>query len=106
MPQKRYLLTPGPTPVPPEVLAALAEPVIHHRSPDFKTVFQEANARLRDVFRTTNDVLMFTSSGTGAYESAFVNLLSPGEKVLVVSHGEFGSRWQKLGAAFGCDVVT
>ena len=105
MPQKRYLLTPGPTPVPPEVLAALAEPVIHHRSPDFKSVFQEADARLREVFGTTNDVLLFTSSGTGAYESAFVNLLSPGEKALVVSHGEFGSRWQKLGAALGVDVV-
>ena len=105
MPQKRYLLTPGPTPVPPEVLAALAEPVIHHRSPDFKSVFQEADARLREVFGTQNDVLLFTSSGTGAYESAFVNLLSPGEKALVVSHGEFGSRWQKLGAALGVDVV-
>ena len=105
MPQKRYLLTPGPTPVPPEVLAALAEPVIHHRSPDFKSVFQEADARLREVFGTTNEVLLFTSSGTGAYESAFVNLLSPGEKALVVSHGEFGSRWQKLGAALGVDVV-
>jgi len=105
MPQKRYLLTPGPTPVPPEVLAALAEPVIHHRSPDFKSVFEEADARLRQVFGTTNDVLLFTSSGTGAYESAFVNLLSPGEKALVVSHGEFGSRWQKLGAALGADVV-
>ena len=77
MPQKRYLLTPGPTPVPPEVLAALAEPVIHHRSPDFKTVFEQADERLRRVFGTTNDVLLFTASGTGAYESAFVNLLSP-----------------------------
>jgi aspartate aminotransferase-like enzyme len=105
MPQKRYLLTPGPTPVPPEVLAALAEPVIHHRSPDFKAVFDEMHGRLRQVFRTENDVLVFTASGTGAFESAFANLLSPGEKALVVSHGEFGSRWQKLGAAFGCEVV-
>jgi len=105
MPQKRYLLTPGPTPVPPEVLAALAEPVIHHRSPDFKSVFEQADERLRRVFGTTNDVLLFTASGTGAYESAFVNLLSAGEKALVVSHGEFGSRWQKLGAALGVDVV-
>ena len=105
MPQKRYLLTPGPTPVPPEVLAALAEPVIHHRSPDFKSVFLELQARLRDVFRTENEVLVFTASGTGAYESAFANLLSPGEKALVVSHGEFGTRWQKLGAAYGCEVV-
>ena len=106
MPQKRYLLTPGPTPVPPEVLAALAEPVIHHRSPDFKTVFLEALARLHQVFRTENEILFFTASGTGAYESAFANLISPGEKALVVSHGEFGTRWQKLGAAYGCDVVA
>lgn len=106
MPQKRYLLTPGPTPVPPEVLAALAEPVIHHRSPDFKAVFDEMHGRLRQVFRTENEVLVFTASGTGAFESAFANLLSPGEKALVVSHGEFGSRWQKMAAAFGCDVVA
>jgi len=105
MPQKRYLLTPGPTPVPPEVLAAMAEPVIHHRSPDFKTVFVEVLERLHDVFRTRNDILVFTASGTGAFESAFANLLSPGEKALVVSHGEFGTRWQKLGAAYGADVV-
>ncbi len=98
-------MTPGPTPVPPEVLAAIAEPVIHHRSPDFKAVFQAAHARLREVFRTESDVLVFTASGTGAYESAFVNLLSPGERAVVVSHGEFGSRWQRMGAAFGCDVV-
>ena len=63
MPQKRYLLTPGPTPVPPEVLAALAEPVIHHRSPDFKDVFNEAVERLQQVFRTENDVLVFTVLG-------------------------------------------
>ncbi len=105
MPQKRYLLTPGPTPVPPEVLAAMAEPVIHHRSPDFKDVFTEVLARLREVFRTTNEVILFTASGTGAFESAVANLLSPGERVLVVSHGEFGTRWQKLAAAYGCDVV-
>ncbi len=105
MPQKRYLLTPGPTPVPPEVLAALAEPVVHHRSPDFKVVFQRVEARLREVFRTENEILVFTASGTGAFESAFTNLLSVGEKALVVSHGEFGTRWQKLGAAYGVDVA-
>ncbi len=66
MPQKRYLLTPGPTPVPPEVLAALAEPVIHHRSPDFKTVFQDVHARLREVFRTASQVLLFHSFAPGA----------------------------------------
>src|SRR4051812_6738938 len=105
MPQKRYLLTPGPTQVPPEVLSALGEPVIHHRSPDFKALFGETRARLRRVFCTTTDVLLFTASGTGAFESAVTNLLSPGEKVLAVSHGNFGTRWQKMAAAFGCDVV-
>ena len=105
MATKRYLLTPGPTPVPPEVLAAMAELVIHHRSPDFKAVFLEVQERLRQVFRTANEVLVFTSSGTGAYESAVANLLSPGEKALVVSHGEFGTRWQQLVAAYGGDVV-
>ena len=105
MPQKRYLLTPGPTPVPPEVLAAMGEPVIHHRSPDFKAVFAETRARLRQVFRTENEVLVFTASGTGAFESAVANLLSPGERVLAVSHGNVGTRGQKMAAAFGCDVV-
>lgn len=102
-PQK--LLTPGPTSVPPEVLRALAEPVLHHRSPDFAEVFALAQERLRDVFRTENEILVFTSSGTGAFESAVVNLLSPGERVLAVSQGEFGLRWQALARAFGCDVV-
>lgn len=102
-PQK--LLTPGPTPVPPEVLRALAEPVLHHRSPDFAAVFELAQERLRDVFRTTNDVLVFTASGTGAFESTIVNLLSPGDRVLAVSQGEFGERWQAMARAFACDVV-
>ena len=102
-PQK--LLTPGPTSVPPEVLRALAEPVLHHRSPDFAEVFALAQERLREVFRTQNEVLVLTSSGTGAFESAVVNLLSPAERVLAVSQGEFGERWQALGRAFGCDVV-
>ena len=102
-PQK--LLTPGPTSVPPEVLRALAEPVLHHRSPDFAEVFGLAQDRLRDVFRTENEILVLTASGTGAFESAIVNLLSPGERVLAVSQGEFGERWQAMGRAFGCDVV-
>ncbi len=105
MKQKRLLLTPGPTPVPPEVLRAIAEPVVHHRSPDFTAVFEVVLQRLREVFRTSGDVLLFTSSGTGAFESAFVNVFSADERVLVVSCGEFGTRWQQLGRAFGLDVV-
>ena len=105
MARPQQLLTPGPTAVPPEVLAALARPVLHHRSPDFAEVFALAQERLRAVFRTEGDVLVFTASGTGAFESAVVNLLSPGERVLAVSQGEFGERWQALARAFGCDVV-
>lgn len=104
MARKKYLLTPGPTAVPPEVLAAMAEPVLHHRGPDFKAVFDEARTRLQQVFRTGNEVLVYTSSGTGAFESAIANLLSPGETVLAVSQGEFGERWQTLAAAYGCRV--
>ena len=81
---KRYLFTPGPTPVPPEVLAATAAPVLHHRGPDFKALFAETLARLKLVCRTENDVILFTSSGSGAFESAVPNLLSPGDRVLAV----------------------
>jgi len=87
------------------VLRALSRPVLHHRSPDFAAVFELAQERLREVFRTENEVLVFTSSGTGAFESAVVNLLSPGDRVLAVSQGEFGERWQAMARAFGCDVV-
>jgi aspartate aminotransferase-like enzyme len=106
MPPKRRLLTPGPTAVPPEVLAALAEPVLHHRGPDFKQVFARVRIGLRDVFRTRNEVLVLTASGSGAFESAVANVLSPGERVLVGTWGEFGERWAKLAAAYGCDVQT
>jgi aspartate aminotransferase-like enzyme len=104
MPGKRYLMAPGPTPVPPEVLAASAEPVLHHRGPDFREVMKRCLGRLREVARTQNDLLLFTASGTGAFESAVVNLLSPGERVLVVTAGEFGDRWIALANAYGADV--
>jgi len=101
---KRYLMAPGPTPVPPEVLAAGAEPVLHHRGPDFRAVMLRCVERLGLVLQTENDVLLFTASGSGAFESAVVNLLSPGERVLAVSAGEFGERWARLAAAYGADV--
>jgi len=101
---KRYLFTPGPTPVPPEVLAALGAPVVHHRSPDFRPVYERCLTRLREVCRTESDVLLFTSSGTGAFESAVVNLVSPGEPHLVVSAGSFGERWIAMTKAYGADV--
>jgi len=102
--EKRYLFTPGPTPVPPEVLAAMAAPVVHHRSPDFRPIYERCLARLRDVCRTRSDVLLFTASGTGAFESAVVNLVSPGEPHLVVSAGSFGERWAAMTTAYGADV--
>ena len=101
---KRYLMAPGPTPLPPEVLAAGAEPVLHHRGPDFRAVMLRCLERLGLVLQTENDVLIFTASGSGAFESAVVNLLSPGERVLAVSAGEFGERWGRIAAAYGADV--
>src|SRR5690242_90450 len=105
MAEKRYLLTPGPTPVPPQVLAALAEPVIHHRARDYRDVYEQCLVRLREVYRTRNDVLMFTTSGTGAFESAVANLTSPGDRQLVLSAGNFGERWAGMVKAFGADLV-
>jgi len=102
--RKRYLFTPGPTPVPPEVLAAIGAPVVHHRSPDFLPVYERVLDRLHEVCRTENDVLLFGASGTGAFESAVANLVSPGEPHLVVSAGSFGERWVAMTAAFGADV--
>jgi aspartate aminotransferase-like enzyme len=104
MPEKRYLMTPGPTPAPPEVLAAIAQPVIHHRGPDYKRLYAECLGRLREVFRTESEVLLFGASGTGAMESAVANLCSPGDPVLVVSAGYFGERWAKLAKAYGAEV--
>ncbi len=105
MAEKRYLLTPGPTPVPPEVLAELAKPVIHHRERDFREIYGRCLVRLQDVYRTKNDVLMFTTSGTGAFESAVANLTSAGDRQLVLSAGNFGERWAGMAKAFGADLV-
>ena len=102
---KRFLLTPGPTPVPPEVLLASAEPIIHHRAPRFTEMLKEVVAGLKYVFQTENDVIIFASSGTGAMESAVVNTVSPGDQVLVTSCGNFGERWNRLTTTYGA-VVT
>jgi serine---pyruvate transaminase len=105
MAMKRYLMTPGPTPVPPQVLAAMSQPVIHHRGPDFRQIYKECLERLGTVCRTDDDVLLFTSSGTGTFESAVANLVSPGDRVVVVSAGYFGERWLSVARAYGADVV-
>jgi aspartate aminotransferase-like enzyme len=102
--EKRYLFTPGPTPVPPEVLAATAEPIVHHRGSDFRAVYASALGRLQQVFRTRSDVLLFAASGTGGMDSAVANLTQPGERVAVVSHGSFGERWIAICEAYGLEV--
>ena len=104
MTEKRYLFTPGPTPVPPEVLAATAEPMLHHRGPDFRVIYERTLGRLKEVFRTENEVLLYAASGTGTMESAVVNLCSPGDRVCVVTAGAFGNRWASIAAALGCEV--
>src|SRR6476619_6616786 len=102
--EKRYLFTPGPTPVPPEVLAAGTEPIVHHRGPDFRELYARVLARLQDVYRTRSDVLLFTASGSGAMESAVANLCAPGDRVAVVSHGAFGERWVAICEQHELDV--
>ena len=104
MPGKRYLMAPGPTPVPAAVLAASAQPVLHHRGPDFRALMRRCLERLQLVCRTEHDVLLFTASGSAAFESAVANLLSPRTRVLAVAAGEFGERWGRLAAAYGADV--
>jgi serine---pyruvate transaminase len=104
VPEKRYLFTPGPTPVPPEVLEALSRPIIHHRSSDFRAVFERCLERLAKVYRTDADVLVYTASGTGGMESAVSNLTRPGDRVVVVSAGHFGERWVAMAGNFGGEV--
>ena len=94
--RKNYLLTPGPTPLPPQVSEAMARPIIHHRTPQFQAVLKEAGEGLKYVFQTKNDVFILASSGTGAMEAAVINLLSSGDTVLVVQGGKFGERWTEI----------
>ena len=105
MPEKRYLMTPVLWPAPPQVLAALSAPVIHHRARDYRESFQALLHRLGEVFQTRNDVLVYTCSGTGGMESAIATVCSPGERVLVVSAGYFGERFGEIARAYACDVL-
>jgi aspartate aminotransferase-like enzyme len=103
---KHYLLAPGPTPVPPVVLQAMAQPMIHHRTPEYETLFAEVRRDLRALFQCRNEVLLFAASGTGAMEGAVVNTLSPGDQVIVVQGGKFGERWTEICQAYGLSVRT
>jgi aspartate aminotransferase-like enzyme len=102
---KQYLLSPGPTPIPNEVALAMSETMIHHRTPQFNQVFEEARQGLKTLFGTNGDVLMLAASGTGAMEAAVSNLFSPGDKVLVVNGGKFGERWSNIANAFGLEPI-
>ncbi len=102
--KKYYLLSPGPTPVPENVLAAAAEPIIHHRTPEFSEIFMQTVEGLKYVFQTDQDVFVLTSSGSGAMETVVVNTLSPGDKVITLNGGKFGERWGKICRAYGVEV--
>ena len=106
--RKTRLYTPGPTPLLPAAQFAMAAADIHHRTPEFRALFQKVLAQLKVFVGTKNDVLLLSSSGTGAMEASVSNLTSPGDKVLVLTAGKFGERWTGLAKAFGCepDVVS
>lgn len=106
MDNKLMLMIPGPTPVPEQVLLALAQHPIGHRSGEFSAVMAEVTQNLKWLHQTQNDVLVLTVSGTGAMEAGIINFLSPGDRVLVGSNGKFGDRWAKMSAAFGLEVET
>jgi len=102
--RKTRLFTPGPTPLLPAAQFAMAAADIHHRTPEFRALYQRVLGQLKTFVGTKNDVLLLASSGTGAMEAAVSNLTSPGDRVLVLSAGKFGERWESLAKAFGCHV--
>jgi aspartate aminotransferase-like enzyme len=103
--KKYQLMAPGPTPVPSEVLLAMAQPILHHRTPEYEALFVEVRAGLKRLVQTSQDVITLACSGTGAMEAAIVNTLSAGDRVLVVSAGKFGERWLDLCRAFGVQAI-
>jgi aspartate aminotransferase-like enzyme len=106
--RKTRLFTPGPTPLLPAAQFAMAAADIHHRTAEFRALYTRVLAQLKEFVGTTNDVIILSSSGTGAMEAAVSNLTSPGDRVLVLTAGKFGERWSGIAKAFGChvDVVS
>jgi aspartate aminotransferase-like enzyme len=104
--KKVSLLAPGPTPVPPRTLLAMAQPLIHHRSADFMAIIGQVREGLKKIFQTKNEVLTFCCSGTGAMESSVANLLSPGDKAIAIRGGKFGERWTEILEAYGCEPIN
>ncbi|MDR0617624.1 MAG: alanine--glyoxylate aminotransferase family protein [Endomicrobium sp.] len=103
---KQYLLTPGPTPVPPQVALKEALPIIHHRTDEFASIYKDISEGLKYVFQTKNKVYTLACSGTGAMEMAIVNLLSPNDEIVVASCGNFGDRWIEIAQSYGIKVVS
>ncbi len=101
---KRYLLAPGPTPVPSNVLLSMASPIIHHRSPDFLPILDSAKKGLKWLYQTNNDVLILCSTGTGGMVGAVNNFFNEGDRVLVINGGKFGERWTKICRAYNLKV--
>jgi aspartate aminotransferase-like enzyme len=104
--KKQRLLTPGPTPLYPPALHAMMASDIHHRTEEFRTAYRSCLADLKEVMGTTNDVLMFAASGTGAMDASISNLFSKGDKVIACVAGKFGERWAEIGKAYGLDVIA
>src|SRR3954469_1441789 len=102
---KQYLMTAGPTPVPPAVSQAMATPMLYHRAPAFVELYERVLAKLPKVFQTSNDVLTFAASGSGAMDSAAANLILPGQAVLACAAGKFGERWIEAGGRCGARTV-
>ena len=103
--KKKYIMAPGPTEVPPEVLAEAAKPVMHHRTPQFRKILTEVLDGIKYVIGTTRNVYLMAASGTGAMEAAFANTVNAGDKVIVGTIGAFGDRWENLAKAYGANVV-
>ncbi|GBE06881.1 MAG TPA: alanine--glyoxylate aminotransferase family protein [Nitrospirae bacterium] len=101
---KKYLLAPGPTPIPPEILLAMSGPIIHHRSTDFTPILESARKGLKKLYQTKNDVLILCSTGTGGMVGAVNNFFSAGDKVLVINGGKFGERWTQICREYGLKV--
>src|SRR3989442_1004636 len=101
---KRRIMAPGPTEVPPEALAAAAQPILHHRTEEFRAVFKEVSEKAKIVFQTSQPVLTFAGTGSGGLEATIQNLTMPGDTIVVISGGAFGERWAKIGTALGRKV--
>jgi serine---pyruvate transaminase len=103
---KKYLMTPGPTPVPEDIRNEMAKPIIHHRTKEYQAIFKDVTEGLKKILKTSGDVFTFTSSGTGAMEASIVNVMSPGDKIIVVRGGKFGERFGEIAKAYGVEVIN